>query len=1077
MSKNKVEIDVKVDDKGTTKKVGLESKKAAKGLNDTSKSARNADRNLKGAAQSSSNTTKNFSKMAQGTGGLVAAYATLAAQVFAVTAAFQFLRGAGDLAVLQAGQQAYASATGTAMRTLANDIIAATDAQITFQDASQAAAIGVAAGLSPDQLNRLGKAAKDASAVLGRDVTDSFNRLVRGVTKAEPELLDELGIILRLKDASEEYARALGKDASALTTFEKSQAVANNVLTQAEEKYGRILAITGVASNKYAKLAKAFDDLIIKVKEFAEKAAGPLAKLLTDTPELIGLALAGFLGPVLKAALPGLSNLGAAATAAGAAATVSFQNAKLEVEAYNRAVAAAGKDPKARAALGAQAKEGFLAGAAGRDSRKGTVLARLREGEQLSNKQLGALKRQLKAENGVFKGMKDKQRKIMISHVDDMLLANSTGTKKMSADYEKMSKSGKASFLKLKMNGTKALSGLAVAGQVAARGISLAFSALGFLGMAASVFMLVKGMMQQKDVTQEVAVESDLLGEKIQSLNKDLEHFVRVQKEINREGTATKTVIGNIGAAIGNFSPGDLKKITNELEDNIQVYNDIAKQEKEREQVLKRINELSEKRLVKGVSGRDTLMPKSDIQKVGEDRLKALEENLEINKKYVETTEKFKESLKKVADTLKMESDSKLASSKQGKAFLELYDRIQKNLPVTGEEIRNVMIGYKNLSDMTKESTRVAIENAKVGEDVRKKLFPKTELEVYVENLEKQLELETEILKSNALNAEEQKAVLEGIRSEIKLMKELRDQKIRHAKEQRGLEYGQLLSSPDAGEFPMLRKRREELNKIANLEMKLRQDREKLSLEKKVAFEDGKSPTAAQQEEIERITHEINMQEEAIRRANLALTDGAKIANGLAGTIESSMTSAFQGLITGTMTVKQAFASMAQSILKQLARIIAEMITMRILSSMFMGGTIGGGFGGDTVNSGGMGQESLARLTPGEFRTGGIAMPPKGYSVGGIAKGSTSGYPAILHGTEAVVPLPNGNSIPVEMKGSGATTNNNITVNVSSDGQTTTEGGQGMDMNKMGVAVAAAVQKELQNQKRSGGILNPYGVA
>ena len=36
------------------------------------------------------------------------------------------------------------------------------------------------------------------------------------------------------------------------------------------------------------------------------------------------------------------------------------------------------------------------------------------------------------------------------------------------------------------------------------------------------------------------------------------------------------------------------------------------------------------------------------------------------------------------------------------------------------------------------------------------------------------------------------------------------------------------------------------------------------------------------------------------------------------------------------------------------------------------------------------------------------------YSSGGIASGPRSGYSATLHGTEAVVPLPNGKSIPVE---------------------------------------------------------------
>ena len=98
MAKNKVKIDVTVDDKGTTKKVGVGAKNAADNLDKAGKSAHNTDRQLKGAAQASSNTTKNFSKMSQGiSGGLVPAYATLAAQLFAVSAAFNFLKRSGDI--------------------------------------------------------------------------------------------------------------------------------------------------------------------------------------------------------------------------------------------------------------------------------------------------------------------------------------------------------------------------------------------------------------------------------------------------------------------------------------------------------------------------------------------------------------------------------------------------------------------------------------------------------------------------------------------------------------------------------------------------------------------------------------------------------------------------------------------------------------------------------------------------------------------------------------------------------------------------------------------------------------------
>jgi phage-related minor tail protein len=101
------------------------------------------------------------------------------------------------------------------------------------------------------------------------------------------------------------------------------------------------------------------------------------------------------------------------------------------------------------------------------------------------------------------------------------------------------------------------------------------------------------------------------------------------------------------------------------------------------------------------------------------------------------------------------------------------------------------------------------------------------------------------------------------------------------------------------------------------------------------------------------------------------------------------------------------------------------------------------------------------------------------FATGGIARGRDAGYPAILHGTEAVVPLPNGNAIPVEMRGA-AGSQNNVTVNVSVDSNGNASSNMQQDSQQagnLGQVIARAVQQELQNQKRSGGILNPYGAA
>ncbi len=86
-----------------------------------------------------------------------------------------------------------------------------------------------------------------------------------------------------------------------------------------------------------------------------------------------------------------------------------------------------------------------------------------------------------------------------------------------------------------------------------------------------------------------------------------------------------------------------------------------------------------------------------------------------------------------------------------------------------------------------------------------------------------------------------------------------------------------------------------------------------------------------------------------------------------------------------------------------------------------------------------------------------------GFSKGGIARGPTSGYPATLHGTEAVVPLPDGRTIPVAiqggMSGSSHTENVSFTINVSGGG----------DSAKIAKAVSQEVQRAFRTRSRSGG--------
>jgi hypothetical protein len=63
---------------------------------------------------------------------------------------------------------------------------------------------------------------------------------------------------------------------------------------------------------------------------------------------------------------------------------------------------------------------------------------------------------------------------------------------------------------------------------------------------------------------------------------------------------------------------------------------------------------------------------------------------------------------------------------------------------------------------------------------------------------------------------------------------------------------------------------------------------------------------------------------------------------------------------------------------------------------------------------------AAAAIGAGMARVAVISSQQPGYEKGGVARGDSAGYPVTLHGTEAIVPLPNGRSIPVEMRGGEA---------------------------------------------------------
>ena len=213
-------LEVVVTDKGTTKLVQRNVENLGTSVDRTKKKTQEANKasgdyystQAKGVI-GTANSTRSFSKLAEtigsGGGGLVGAYATLAANAFAVSAAFNALRNGAQVQQIMEGLELQGARTGRSLTLVASSIGEITQGALSGADAMRAAALGTSAGLSASDLSALTEVATNASLVLGRSIPDSMDRIIKGVTKLEPELLDELGLMTKLTEASENYALEL----------------------------------------------------------------------------------------------------------------------------------------------------------------------------------------------------------------------------------------------------------------------------------------------------------------------------------------------------------------------------------------------------------------------------------------------------------------------------------------------------------------------------------------------------------------------------------------------------------------------------------------------------------------------------------------------------------------------------------------------------------------------------------------------------------------------------------------------------------------------------------------------------
>lgn len=342
----KILVEIVATDKGL--------KVIQRNMDDLSQSVDKVSKRTRGAANSAedlynkqekgvigtANSTKSFSKLAQtigsGGSGLVGAYATLAANTFAVSAAFNALKSAQQAQMVLQGLEAQGARTGSSLTVAADKLREIVGFGLSSQETMSATALFTSSGFNTEELERLGEVAKNSSLALGRNLPDSMDRLIKGTTKLEPELLDELGIMTKLGDATSAYALKVGKTANALTPLERKQAFLNAVLAEGELKFGGIS--DAIDTNPYDKLSATFVDLTTNSLNFVNSTLGlnTFINFLSENINALGGVVLLFAATIQKELLGSLNDLSTKSSLAAAAtkelATKAKENIKTEID-------------------------------------------------------------------------------------------------------------------------------------------------------------------------------------------------------------------------------------------------------------------------------------------------------------------------------------------------------------------------------------------------------------------------------------------------------------------------------------------------------------------------------------------------------------------------------------------------------------------------------------------------------------------------------------------------------------------------------------------------------------------------
>ncbi len=180
-----------------------------------------------------------------------------------------------------------------------------TQGQLNMAQSAQLASRALAVGLSPDQILTFAEAAEVLSDVMGTDIPQAFDSLVRASATGSNRALAQMGVFINLEGEMQKLAFATGRTTEQITKQERAMIAAKAIAEQTRQTLAEMSDGALSDADKLRQVEVAWEDMWHTIEFGASKATLALKEFITMAFEAFRA-----MTPGLFPELPGSKSLG-----------------------------------------------------------------------------------------------------------------------------------------------------------------------------------------------------------------------------------------------------------------------------------------------------------------------------------------------------------------------------------------------------------------------------------------------------------------------------------------------------------------------------------------------------------------------------------------------------------------------------------------------------------------------------------------------------------------------------------------------------------------------------------------------